>query len=130
MDRTRVAAVAVVGAGATGIVLLFVAAVTVFSSFEIKATDFQRPTRPRLYDCGSVWQPEDPRNLTPPRSLNVPRQLQTAHGRCQQERSARTRRATLEMIAGAALVIGALGVPAANRRLRRRRTRRKRPYTV
>ena len=130
MDRDRIASVAVVGAGATGVMLLFLAAVTAFSSFEVKATDFTKPTRPRMYDCGSVWHPLDVRELTPRTAPRVPRQLETAFQRCEQQRAKRSRRVTFELVVGAGLVIGALSVPAFNRRMRRRRTRRKRPYTV
>lgn len=130
MDRTRVGSAAVAGAGATGILLLLLAAVTVFSSFTVTATDFVRPTRTRDYACGSVWKPEDVRNLTPPRAIRVPPPLLNAFGKCEHVRTRRSHRATVELVLGAILVIGALAVPAVSRNLRRRRNRRKRPYTV
>jgi len=130
MDRARVTSVAVAAAGATGIILLLLAAVTVFSSFTVTATDFTRPTRVREYTCGSVWKPEDVRNLTPPRAVRVPPPLLNAFGKCERTRNHRSNRATAELVVGAVLLIGSLAVPTVGRNLRRRRNRRKRPYTV
>lgn len=130
MDRARVTSAAVVGAGATGTILLLLAAVTVFGSFEVTAADFRRPTRPLTYECGSVWNPDDVRNLTPPRAIRVPPPLLNAFRQCEQIRTSRSHRAMAELVVGAALLIGSLAVPAVGRKLRRRRHRRKRPYTV
>lgn len=130
MDRARVTSAAVAGAGATGIILLLLAAVTVFSSFTVTSADVARPSRVREYSCGSVWTPDDVRNLTPTRAFQVPPPLLNAFGKCERTRNRRSHRATVELVLGAVLVIGALAVPAVGRNLRRRRNRRKRPYTV
>jgi hypothetical protein len=111
MSNRGIALIATV-VGLVGLFLLADAAATAVRHFSYNS-----------FDCGSVINAKDPRNLLPPRARVTPR-YENAYKHCQTLRTERSDRATKLLVAGAVIVLAALITPAIihrSRRLRRRR---------
>jgi hypothetical protein len=72
------------------------------------------------YDCGTVVNAKDPRNLVSRRAA-VPLRLVNANKQCEKLRTTRSDRATKYLIAGGSLLLVALIVPSVIRVSRRAR---------
>lgn len=126
MGRTRPFAIVVIFVTIIGVVLLALAADSAVSTFSVRGRNFRAPTSRRLrtYECGSVVRAKDVRNLVSRRTPVVPAPLLNAYSRCEAKRSHQSRRATILLIVGAALLVAAFTIPAINRARRRQGQRR------
>jgi hypothetical protein len=126
MRRMRPFAIVVVIVTIIGVVLLLLAADSAVGTFSVRGHNFRAPKSKRLrtYECGSVLRAKDVRNLVSKRTPNVPAPLLNAYNRCEAQRSKHSRRATILLIAGAALLVAAFTIPAINRARRRQGQRR------
>ncbi len=102
--------------GLLGIVLIVLSGVQATSSFSVR---FNRHT----YKCGTLVSPKDPRDLVG-KHAQVPRRLQQAYTKCQNERSRRNHRAVAYLVAGAVPILLILTLPAFMRGTRRARGRK------
>jgi hypothetical protein len=82
------------------------------------------PGSPRIFRCGSVLSPKDPRNLVPTR-LAVPPTYSRAYSRCQHTSSTQVHTATTFLVVGVVPLLIVLTLPAVSRRSRRSRARRR-----
>jgi hypothetical protein len=126
MGRTRPFAIVVIIVTIIGVVLLALAAESAIGTFSVRGRNFRAPASKRLrtYQCGSVIRAKDVRNLVSKRTPNIPAPLLNAYTRCEARRSHNSRRATILLIVGAALLVAAFTIPAINRARRRQGQRR------
>jgi heme A synthase len=82
------------------------------------------PSSPRIFKCGSVLFPKDPRNKVSSRA-SVPPAFQRAYNRCQNTSSNRVHTATTFLLVGVVPLLIVLTLPALSRRSRRSRARRR-----
>jgi hypothetical protein len=82
------------------------------------------PPSPRIFRCGSVLFPKDPRNLVSTR-VAVPPTFSRAYTRCQHTSSSRVHTATTFLVVGVVPLLIVLTLPALSRRSRRSRARRR-----
>ena len=79
---------------------------------------------PRVFKCGSVLFPKDPRNKVSAR-VKLPPAYQRAYNRCQHTSSNRIHTATTFLLVGVVPLLIVLTLPALSRRSRRSRARRR-----
>ena len=79
---------------------------------------------PRIFHCGSVLFPKDPRNKVSAR-VKLPLAFQKAYNRCQKTSSDRIHTATTFLLVGLVPLLIVLTLPAMSRRSRRSRARRR-----
>ena len=82
------------------------------------------PGSPRIFHCGSVLFPKDPRNKVSAR-VKLPVAFQKAYNRCQKTSSDRIHTATTFLLVGVVPLLIVLTLPALSRRSRRSRARRR-----
>lgn len=70
------------------------------------------------YECGSVMNPKDPRDLGSTHAA-VPPALVGAHDKCEARRENESEQARMFLVGGAILLVGALAAPTLARRIRR-----------
>ena len=82
------------------------------------------PGSARIFRCGSVLSPKDPRNLVSTR-VAVPPTFIRAYSRCQHTSSTQVHTATTFLVVGVIPLLIVLTLPAMSRRSRRSRARRR-----
>jgi hypothetical protein len=115
-QAARIAAIILAIAGLSAMVA---AGIVATRSFTVKA-----PPSPRIFNCGSVLFPKDPRNKVSARA-SVPPAYQRAYKRCQVSSSNRVHTATTFLLVGVVPLLIVLTLPALSRRSRRSRSRRR-----
>ena len=119
MRTNQAAKFAAVILAIAGLASMFAAGLVATKSFTVKA-----PPSPRVFKCGSVLFPKDPRNKVSAR-VKLPPAYQRAYNRCQHTSSNRIHTATTFLLVGVVPLLIVLTLPALSRRSRRSRARRR-----
>jgi len=115
----RAARIAAVILALAGLAAMAAGALAATRSFVVRV-----PGSPRIFHCGSVLFPNDPRNKVSSRAA-IPVTFQRAYNRCQKGSSSRVHTATTFLVAGIVPLLIVLTLPALVRRSRLSRSRRR-----
>jgi hypothetical protein len=102
-----------------GLAFMLGAGIVATRDFTVRVTG-----SPRIFKCGSVLFPKDPRNTVSARA-SVPPAFQRAYNKCQKLSTKKVHTATEFLIVGVIPLLIVLTLPALSRRSRRSRARRR-----
>jgi hypothetical protein len=119
MRTNQAAKIAAIILAIAGLSSMVGAGLVATRSFSVKA-----PPSPRIFKCGSVLFPKDPRNKVSTR-VKLPVAYQRAYNRCHKASTDRIHTATTFLLVGVVPLLIVLTLPALSRRSRRSRARRR-----
>jgi multisubunit Na+/H+ antiporter MnhB subunit len=106
------------------IILVIVGVAFLVAALLVATRPFEVHVRGQKFKCGSVLAPKDPRDIVSKRAQVRPIYKQ-ANNRCQKRSSEYTNKAIKYLVAGVALLLIMLMIPALGRGSRRARNRRR-----